>query len=136
MIKLLVGKPGEGKTKEMIAKANAALTQSKGNIIFIGESNESIIEIHHDIRYINISEFPISSSDELIAFLHGMISNNYDIEKIYLDGIFNLFITTPKELCKWLDKLKAMTDQHQIQVEVSISINDELPDCLKPYLTA
>lgn len=136
MIKLLIGKPGEGKTKEMIAKANAALSTSKGNIIFIGESNESIIEIHHDIRYINISEFPISSSDELIAFLHGMISNNYDIEKIYLDGVFNLFITTPKELCKWLDKVKTMTEKHQIHVEVSISINEEIPDCFAPYLTA
>jgi len=135
MIKLLVGKPGEGKTKDMIAKSNAAVANCKGNIVFIGESNESILEIHHDARYINISEFPINSSDELIAFLHGLISSNYDIECIYLDGVFNLFIMTPRELCEWLTKVEVLSEKHNVKFEISISISDEIPECFKPYLS-
>ena len=96
MIKLLVGKPGEGKTKELIAKANAALSVSKGSIVFIGESDESILELNHEIRYVNISDYPISSSTEFLAFLYGLVSSNYDIEQIYIDGVFNLFIMTPE----------------------------------------
>jgi hypothetical protein len=134
MIKLLVGKPGEGKTKEMIAKANSTLSTSKGNIVFIGESNESILEIHHDIRFIDISEFPISSSDELIAFIHGSLSSNYDIETIFLDGIFNLFIMSPKELCTWLEKVESISEKHQVKFEISISITGEVPECFAPYL--
>lgn len=134
MIKLLIGKPGEGKTKDMIAHANEALETAKGDIVFIGESNESILEIHHNIRFINISEFPVSSSTELLAFLHGLVSSNYDIDHIFIDGVFNLFIMTPEEICNWLEKSKAISNKHNIYFEVSISVPGDLPECLKPYM--
>lgn len=136
MIKLLIGKPGEGKTKDLIAKANNERNTSKGNIVFIGESNESILEIHHSVRFINISEFPINSSDEFLAFLNGLLSSDYDIETIYIDGVFNLFILSPAELCEWLGKVKVFSDKHQVKMEISISINGDIPDCFEPYLKA
>lgn len=134
MIKLIIGQPGMGKTKEMIDHANAAVKTSKGNIIFIGESDESMLEIHHDIRYINISEFPINSSDEFIAFLHGLMSTNYDIESMYLDGILNIFILTPQEICEWLDKIKVIADGLNVHFEISLSLVGEIPECLKPFM--
>lgn len=134
MIKLLIGKPGEGKTKDMIEHANKALETAKGDIVFIGESNESILEIHHNIRFINISEFPVASSTELLAFLQGLVSSNYDIEHIFIDGVFNLFIMTPAEICTWLEKAKSISDKHNIRFEVSVSFTGELPDCIKSYM--
>lgn len=134
MIKLLVGKPGEGKTKELIAKANAALSDSKGSIIFIGESDESILELNHEIRYVNISDYPITSSTEFLAFLYGLVSSNYDIEQIYIDGVFNLFIMTPEEICVWIDKAKQITETYQFKIEISISLPHDVPDCLLKYL--
>lgn len=136
MIKLLIGKPGEGKTKELIAKANNERNTSKGNIVFIGESDESILEIHHSIRFINISEFPLSSSDELMAFLNGLLSSDYDIETIYIDGVFNLFIMSSTELCEWLGKLKVISEKHQVKMEISISINGVIPECFAAYMNA
>ncbi len=134
MTKLLLGQPGSGKTKEMIKHANSALETAKGNIVFIGESKECILEINHDIRHVNIREFPLESSNGVIGFLHGMISNNYDIESIYIDGITNLFIMTPEEICAWLDKIKVIADKHKIKFEISISHSGDTPDCFKPYL--
>ena len=134
MIKLLLGQPGSGKTKDMIKHANSALETAKGNIVFIGESKECILEINHDIRYINISEFPLDSSNEIIGFLHGMISSNYDIESIYIDGVLNVYIMTPEEICAWLDKIKVISDKHNIRFEISISHDGDIPKCLKPYL--
>lgn len=81
MIKLLIGKPGSGKTKEMISHANDALKTAKGTILFINESNDSMLEIHHNIRYINISEYPIESSQEIIPFIYGLLSTDHDISK-------------------------------------------------------
>ena len=134
MIKLLIGNPGEGKTKDMIANANSSLDTAKGDIVFIGESNESILEVHHNIRFINISEFPVSSSTELLAFIHGLVSSNYDIETIFIDGVFNLFILTPEEICDWLEKAKAISEKHNIYFQISISLLGQLPECLKPYM--
>lgn len=135
MIKLLIGKPGEGKTKDMIENANKALDTAKGDIVFIGESNESILEVHHSIRFINISEFPVSSSTELLAFLHGLVSSNYDIETIFIDGVFNLFIMTPEEICDWLEKAKSISEKHNIYFQISISLLVSIPECLKPFMS-
>jgi len=134
MIKLLIGQPGIGKTKQMIAHANEAVSTAKGNIIFIDESNESILEIHHDIRYINVSEYPISSSNQFIAFLSGILGTNHDIESVYLDGILNVFIMTPEETCLWLEKIKPLSDKYDVKFEISISIAGNIPDCFASYL--
>lgn len=134
MTKLLIGKTGEGKTKEIIDHANAALRDLKGNIVFINESNESLLELNHDIRYINISEFPVNSSNEFIAFLYGLMGSNYDIEKIYLDGILNLYIMTPEEICVWLDKINLLAEKHNVYFEITLSYNGEIPECLEKFL--
>ena len=51
MIKLLIGKAGSGKTKQMIEHANDSLKTTKGTILFINESDDSMLQINHDIRY-------------------------------------------------------------------------------------
>lgn len=134
MIKLLIGQPGMGKTKEMIANANTEIATAKGSVIFVAESNESVLEVNHDIRFINIAEFPIASSNAFIAFLHGLMVSNHDIESIYLDGISNIFIMTPEEICKWLDAIKEMADRFTTKFEISVSVPGEIPECFKPYM--
>lgn len=134
MIKLLVGSPGSGKTKQMIEHANDALKTAKGTILFINESADSILEINHDIRYINISDYPINSSNEIIPFLYGMLGTDHDIETIYLDGIFNLYIMSNKEACDWLEKVKVLSERHNLRFEISLSLEGETPECFKPYM--
>ena len=59
MVNLIAGKKGSGKTKDIVNKANDALLSSKGNTIFIDDDNRAMYDLHHDIRFINLSEFPI-----------------------------------------------------------------------------
>jgi len=134
MIKLLIGQTGIGKTKDIIQDANDALATAKGNIIFVDESDEGILELHHDIRYINISKFPINSSNEFIAFLYGLMGSNYDIEKIYLDGILNLYIMTDFEICAWLEKVEEISKEHEVEFEITLSYNKEIPECFNRFL--
>jgi len=134
MINLLIGQRGMGKTKDMIKNANLAVKSAKGHIIFIDESNESILEIKHDIRYINISEYPIGSSNEFIAYIYGLLGMDNDIETIYLDGVLNVYIMTPEEICGWLEKVKIISDNRKVNFEISISINGDIPECFSPYL--
>ena len=134
MIKLLISNPGEGKTKDMIEHANSLLETAKGDIVFIGESGDSILEVNHNIRFVNISEYPLNSTNEFNAFLHGLLGSNYDIQRVYLDGILNIFILTPEEICKWLDEINAISDKYDTNFEISISLNGDTPDCLKSYL--
>ncbi|MBN2897857.1 MAG: hypothetical protein JXO44_03685 [Clostridia bacterium] len=134
MIKLLTSRPGEGKTKEMIAHANKLLETAKGDVVFIGESNESILEINHNIRYIDISEYPLNATNEFNAFLHGLLGSNYDIQRVFLDGILNVFIMTPEEMATWLDEINGISDKYETNFEISISLAGDTPECLKKYL--
>ena len=133
MIKLLIGRPGSGKTKEMIKHANNALSSAKGTILFINESNDSMLNIDHNIRYINISDYAIDSSNEILPFLYGLLATDHDIESIYLDGLFNLYIVSNEEACEWLDNLKTLSDRYKIKFEVSMSIDGDIPECFKAY---
>ncbi len=134
MIKLHIGQPGCGKTKTLIERANNALKSAKGNVVFLDESDEGILELHHDIRYINISNFPIDSSQELVAFLYGLISSNSDIELMYLDGLLNVYIMTDDEICQWLNQIERLSKNHQVAFEISVSRNGEIPECFQAYL--
>ncbi len=134
MIKLLIGKPGTGKTKKMIEDANTEIVNAKGSIIFVAESDETVLEVNHDIRFINISEFPITSSNSFVAFLNGIMVSNYDIEKIYLDGISNVFIMTDEEKCDWLEKIEEVSEKFKVDFEISISVPDEVPECFNKYM--
>lgn len=135
MIKLLIGQPGAGKTKEVISHANDALSTAKGNIVFIDESNESLLELNHEIRYIDISEFPVNSSNEFIAFLHGLMGSNYDIETIYIDGILNVFILSPEEVSAWLEKIENIASKHSVKFIITWSHSGNVPDGFSKYLS-
>lgn len=134
MVKLLVGKAGCGKTKEIIENANSTLAHSKGDLLFIDESKESILELNHKIRYIDVSEFPVNSSNEFIAFLLGIVGSNYDIEKIFIDGILNLYILTLEETLDWLEQIEAISEKHKIDFEITLSTNDPIPGQFEKYL--
>ena len=69
MVSLIAGKKGSGKTKDIVNKANDALNSSKGSMIFIDDDNRAMYDLHHDIRFINLSEFPITSACEFLGFI-------------------------------------------------------------------
>ena len=98
MVSLIAGKKGSGKTKDIVKRANECQQASKGNTIFIDDDNRAMYNLHHDIRFINLGEFPISSACEFFGFVCGLISNNYDIENIFIDGIMNTVKMTEEEL--------------------------------------
>ncbi len=106
------------KLRKWIKHANEALADAKGNIVFVGESNESVLEINHDVRFIDISEYPLDSSNELAAFIQGLMGGNYDIETIYLDGLLNLYIMTPEEICDWLKKLEKISERREVNLKL------------------
>lgn len=91
MIGLIYGPKGSGKTKEIVRRANEALDVSKGNIVYITDSNEYTSAIPAAIRYVNAAEYlPENGSiseDALVGFVKGVIASNSDVTEIFIDGI-------------------------------------------------
>lgn len=134
MVNLIAGKKGSGKTKDIVNKANDALLSSKGNTIFIDDDNRAMYDLHHDIRFINLSEFPISSASEFFGFVCGLISNNYDIEKIYIDGIMNTVKMTEEELTTWFIKAEDISSAFNIDFVITLNYESEVPGSLHRFL--
>lgn len=133
MVKLYAGEKGTGKSKAMVKRANERGETAKGNIIYIDDDNRAMYELSHKIRFINIKEFPIQTIRELQGFVCGLISNNYDIESIYIDGIMNSVQMDENGLTEFFFNVSELSNKQSIQFEVTLNTEGELPPSLQKY---
>ena len=87
MIKVFYGKKGTGKTKHMLENANEIVVEAKGNVVYIDDSNEQLMKLAREIRFVNVMDYPVKGTDAFLGFICGIASQNYDIETIFIDGL-------------------------------------------------
>jgi len=127
MVKLIAGKEGTGKTKKIIQLANAQVEEKKGNIVFIDDDQRHMYELKHEMRFLSMDEFLINTPEEFYGFLSGIISNDYDIEAIYIDGIFKFVDLKMADTTDYIHKLKRLTDKYELKIVMTMSCDvDEL----------
>ena len=135
MFTLIAGKEGSGKTKTLIELANTKVKSSSGNVIFIDDDHRHMLDLHHDLRFISMDETPVRTADEFFGFLCGLMSNNYDIETIYIDGLTKVVRGDLDQIGQFVDRAKSYAEKHQIEIFSTINCEVEhLPESLKPYL--
>ena len=134
MVELLIGKKGTGKTKALIEKVNNALTVAKGNVVFISnDTNRNIFYVKSKARMADTSEFEIKSYDEFLGFISGIISRDFDITNIFVDGIFKIVGSDNLDgFESFLNRLETMSQKFEITFVISVSIDAETaPDYIK-----
>ena len=122
MVKLIMGHKGTGKTKMMIDLANECIEKCNGNVVFINTDQRLTYDLKHKIRVICMEEFPhITNSDEYIGFLYGIISQDHDIEVIFIDSILKHADFEIPDLAGFIERLKEISKVHKLDFVVSIS---------------
>ena len=86
MVQLIVGDKGKGKTKYLLDMANAAVKEISGHVVYIDKNSKHMYELNNKIRLIDASRYPLKSGDEFIGFILGIASQDYDLQKIFLDS--------------------------------------------------
>ena len=86
MVRLIVGNKGKGKTTEILAKANDSIKVATGSVVYLDKSNKHMYDLHRKIRLIAVSRFPIANSEQFVGFVCGIISQDHDLQEMYLDG--------------------------------------------------
>lgn len=128
MVKLIAGRKGTGKSKKLIKMANDEVKSANGNVIYIDDDNRHMYELDHSLRFVNMDEYPVETANEFFGFLCGMISNDHDIETIYIDGIMNVMDVKAEEIPKWTERVKGIGEEHDIKFYLAWShAVDELP---------
>ena len=136
MIDIITGNKGKGKTKFLLEKANKQAETLIGSAVFIDKSNKFIYGLDSRIRLINISDYPIHTTDQFLGFIMGIIALNTDIEAIFLDSFLTIgFIDTKEGLLHAVSYLERLSDLFEIRFIISISKNeDELPEEVRSHI--
>ena len=125
MVQLIVGEKGKGKTKHLLDKVNSAVKTASGNIVYLDKNSKHMYELKNAIRLISTGEFPIANTDEFIGFICGIVSQDHDIEEMYLDSFRVIaFIDDDNNIEGVLDKLVLISDQFKVNFTISISIDE------------
>ena len=90
MVQIIAGKKGKGKTKYLLAGANEAVETAKVSIVYIDKNGKHMYELSNKVRLINVAEFPIRSYNAFVGFICGIISQDHDIEVIFLDSFLTV----------------------------------------------
>ena len=86
MLEIITGDKGKGKTKVLIEKVNNDVKVVAGSVVFIDNNNKHLYELSNRVNMINCSNYNIEALDMFIGFILGIISQDKNIEKIYIDN--------------------------------------------------
>lgn len=125
MIQIISGVKGKGKTKYLIQKVNDAVKGSKGNIIYLDKNNKHMYELSNKIRLINVKDYPIDNYDAFLGFVCGLISQDHDLEAMYLDSFLSMASVTDDYVGYVLTQLDKISNAFGVDFVISISIDAE-----------
>ena len=132
MVQLIVGKRGKGKTKQLLDKANSVIKEANGTVDFLDKSAQHMYELNNKIRLINVNEFPIDNEDAFIGFVSGIVSQDHDLEYMFLDSFLKLSGLEGKDITDCIKKLEDLGEKYKITFVLSVSMDaEELPDGVK-----
>ena len=133
MVEIIAGEKGKGKTKYLLDKVNDSVKSASGNIVYLDKSQKHMYELNNKVRLINVMDYPVSNCDEFLGFICGIISQDNDLEEMYLDSFLTVAdVKTDDELAKAIEKLDVISEKYKVRFVLSVSRNEaELPACAK-----
>ena len=131
MVELIVGKKGKGKTKVLLDKVNGAVKEANGSIVYLDKSTKHMYELNNKVRLIDVSGFPIKNADEFVGFICGILSQDHDLEQIYLDSFLKVAKLEDKDITGTLGQLDEIGKQFNVTFVISVSLDkEEIPEAL------
>ena len=111
---------------------NNQIKTASGNIVYLDKSTKHMHELNNKVRLINVKDYPLKNSDEFIGFICGIISQDYDLEQMYLDSFLKIAHLEHGDLTDALTQLNQISEQFKVDLCISISVEEkDLPDFAK-----
>lgn len=135
MVKLVFGEKGSGKTKDMIDQANRQSIDSKGSIVYIDKNRNHIYDLDKSIRLVETGEFSIDTTRSFYGFVCGLISQNFDIEAIYVDNQKQIDEADEENITDFMKHLEGLNSKFGVDFVVCSSRKEKnIPEILKKYI--
>ena len=130
MIQLIIGEKGKGKTKVLLDRANEQIKNVNGNIVYLDKSKQHMYELNNKVRLIDVKNYPIDNRDTFLGFLCGIISQDNDLEQMYLDSFLTLTRLDEQggDVEETLERIDRISTCYHVDFVISISITrDQVP---------
>lgn len=135
MIHVIYGAKGTGKTKVLVDDANNYAQTAKGVVVYIDRANHRMHDLNRNIRLVDASHYGLESQKDILSFIKGMLAANFDIEKIYIDGLARLFDCNIAELGEVYQGLEDICKEFNINVTITASgALEALPEFVTKYI--
>ena len=132
MVQIIAGRKGKGKTKHLLERANTAIKEANGSIVYLDKSSKHMYELNNRIRLINVNEYPIYSSEGFIGFICGIISQDHDLETMFFDSFLKLSSLEDGDISEKISILDKISEKYHVTFVLSISMDlDEFPEDVK-----
>ena len=133
MIEIICDEKGKGKTKELLGRVNNSIATVAGNVVYLDKSQKHMYELNNKARLINVADYPISNCDEFLGFICGIVSQDHDLEEMYLDSFLTIaFIESDEDILKAIEKLDIISEKYKVRFILSVSRDKSaLPECAK-----
>lgn len=135
MVKLILGAKGAGKTKWLINGANDDIKSGNGNITFLDVEDEHIFSLDTNVRLINLSDYSVNSIEKFYGFLLGMLSMDFDLEKIYIDSIYKIIDIKKEDLKCLVKNLDEISEKHDVDILINVDyLAEDVDSDLRSYV--
>jgi len=135
LIKVFYGPKGAGKTRAMVDAANDLSANSKGVVVYVHNSDELMYHLRQQIRFTNADDYPVHNVQSMLGFICGILSQNFDIEAIFIDSLSYIVKTDLNEMAGLLGELERVSEQNGIDLYISLSGEaKELPEQINKHI--
>ncbi len=132
MVQLIVGNKGKGKTKCLLDKVNTEVKNVLGNVVYLDKSTKHMYELNNKIRLIVVPEFMVSNTDEFLGFISGIISQDNDLQQMYLDSFLKIAYLENSDITSAIKKLEEISEKFGVDFTISVSLDEgDLPEAVK-----
>lgn len=132
MVQLVCGHNGTGKTRRMIDMANKTMDSIQGKMVFLEANNRHIFDLDYRIRYINTKEYGLVNDEQFQGFVCGLIATDYDVEEVYIDGLYKIAQAGKDKLQSVVERLEFLSQKFDVKFIMSVNYDlEDLPQELK-----
>ena len=136
MVQIIAGTKGKGKTKILLEKANSAIKEAKGSVVYLDKNTKHMYELNNRVRLINVMDYSVKSCEAFIGFICGIISQDHDLECMFLDSFLKLSYLEGQDITDAVLTLDAISKKFDVDFVLSVSMDQsEFSEAILPFVS-
>ena len=112
--------------------ANKSIENIQGKMVFLEANNRHIFDLDYRVRYINTKEFGLTNSEQFQGFVCGLIATDYDVEVVYIDGLYKIAQSGVDKLESIIERLDYLSEKFDVNFVMSVNHDiEDIPEGLR-----